>query len=601
MPLRWFAQPEIRLRQRGSILLLVLVAIIIMALATGTHQVLMRNEHVATRFSGNHQQARQLAESGIDYLKIYLNQTTDVIQQQGGLKSNPTDFQAIQLTVDDLSAHNGRFSILAPAVLDGYYTDYNYGLENESAKLNLNTLVEESDSGQGGFQGGGSRGGGGQGGQASRQGGQGGGQGNSQELTPRERLMMLPGMELDVADAILDWIDADDTAREAGAELSYYQSLPQPYRPRNGPIRSLDELLLVRGVTAEMLYGVDANRNFLADENETPRGILQQWPNTFGQLNRGWSAYLTVHSAEGQFSPLGQQKINLNSTDLQTLHNELLAVVDQDTANFIIAYRQYGPAGEQQEERGSNTRSTSLSSLNIDFDVEASTEISSIFDLVGARVSISEEEENENQGGRGRNNQNNGDQNGGGDGGPGGGGRGGGGGGRGSGSDTPPETVESPWTDDASTYSQELLEVLDVATVSDQLSLPGRVNINQASRPVLLTIPGMTETLVDQIISRREVEVDRRTSLQRHSVWLLADQIVTLDQMQQMEPYITAGGDVYSGQVVGFFDEATPFARLEFVLDRSTGTVQLLKWKDLSNLGRGFSLEALGGQEPLLP
>ena len=40
-----------------------------------------------------------------------------------------------------------------------------------------------------------------------------------------------------------------------GAESSYYQSLEKPYACRNGPIRYIEELLLIKGVTPQLLFG----------------------------------------------------------------------------------------------------------------------------------------------------------------------------------------------------------------------------------------------------------------------------------------------------------------------------------------------------------
>lgn len=58
-----------------------------------------------------------------------------------------------------------------------------------------------------------------------------------------------------VVDSILDWIDADDFRRMNGAENDYYQSLKEPYNCKNGNLDSIEELLLVRGVTPELFYG----------------------------------------------------------------------------------------------------------------------------------------------------------------------------------------------------------------------------------------------------------------------------------------------------------------------------------------------------------
>jgi general secretion pathway protein K len=58
-----------------------------------------------------------------------------------------------------------------------------------------------------------------------------------------------------VVDSILDWIDADDFRRINGAENDYYQSLKEPYHCKNSNLDSIEELLLVRGVTPELFYG----------------------------------------------------------------------------------------------------------------------------------------------------------------------------------------------------------------------------------------------------------------------------------------------------------------------------------------------------------
>jgi general secretion pathway protein K len=58
-----------------------------------------------------------------------------------------------------------------------------------------------------------------------------------------------------VVDSILDWRDPDDFSRLNGAENDYYQSLKEPYYSKNGNLDSIEELLLVRGVTPDLYYG----------------------------------------------------------------------------------------------------------------------------------------------------------------------------------------------------------------------------------------------------------------------------------------------------------------------------------------------------------
>jgi general secretion pathway protein K len=59
-----------------------------------------------------------------------------------------------------------------------------------------------------------------------------------------------------LTDAILDWRDTDSLVRMHGAESEYYLSLPIPYPAKDGPFDTLDELLLVNGMTPTLFYGL---------------------------------------------------------------------------------------------------------------------------------------------------------------------------------------------------------------------------------------------------------------------------------------------------------------------------------------------------------
>ena len=60
------------------------------------------------------------------------------------------------------------------------------------------------------------------------------------------------GIDMSLADAFVDWLDNDDTPRVGGAESSYYLSLPRPYKAKNDLFDTIEEILLVRGVTNEI-------------------------------------------------------------------------------------------------------------------------------------------------------------------------------------------------------------------------------------------------------------------------------------------------------------------------------------------------------------
>jgi len=57
-----------------------------------------------------------------------------------------------------------------------------------------------------------------------------------------------------IIDSIMDWRDENDLHRLNGAEDSYYEALPEPYECKNGDFDSVEELLMVRGVTPEIFY-----------------------------------------------------------------------------------------------------------------------------------------------------------------------------------------------------------------------------------------------------------------------------------------------------------------------------------------------------------
>ncbi|MCQ9207357.1 MAG: general secretion pathway protein GspK [Omnitrophica bacterium] len=57
----------------------------------------------------------------------------------------------------------------------------------------------------------------------------------------------------ELADALMDWRDEDDDTRDDGAEDGYYSLLRPGYPCKNGPFEILEELLLVKGMDAELL------------------------------------------------------------------------------------------------------------------------------------------------------------------------------------------------------------------------------------------------------------------------------------------------------------------------------------------------------------
>jgi general secretion pathway protein K len=72
---------------------------------------------------------------------------------------------------------------------------------------------------------------------------------SARDIEVFRRLLEAIGLNADLAQAIADWVDADEEALPlAGAEDDYYLSLTVPYRAANQPVVELSELLRVRGM-----------------------------------------------------------------------------------------------------------------------------------------------------------------------------------------------------------------------------------------------------------------------------------------------------------------------------------------------------------------
>lgn len=107
-----------------------------------------------------------------------------------------------------------------------------------------------------------------------------------------------------IIDALVDWIDADDQELDLGAESSFYQSLEKSYSCRNGPVRYIEELLLVKGISPALLFGSEGKKG-LAD-------------------------YLTVHGDDG--------KVNLSTAPL-LLIKSMDTLISDDLLERLDEYR----------------------------------------------------------------------------------------------------------------------------------------------------------------------------------------------------------------------------------------------------------------------
>jgi hypothetical protein len=476
----------------------------------------MISEYDITRLYGRRIQSRYLVESGVDFTRLMLANDEPTIREMGGTWNNPAQFQAIPVSINPLRPDEiGRFSIVAPSLdTEGNLDGFRFGLTDESSRLNLNTLLHADTWLPGGG---------------------------------RQLLMSLPLMTEDVADGILDWMDPDDETRDFGVETSWYAGLSPPYAARNGPLDSIEELLLVRGVTPQLLFGLDHNHNGVLDLDEE---YSEEGGAIPPEMRLGWANYLTLYSKESNLNPSGLEKININADDLGQLYDDLRSVFNEEWSTFIIAWRQNGPfQGEIPEDAESGY-------VEVDVTAPANHKFSQVIELIGAMTTadaVNDEGESIEV------------------------------------------ILESPVN--VLNMGQTVPLLMENLTTVSGDNIPGRLNVMQAPRQLLAGVPGMTEDILNAIIQRREFELDDPTLTdvnRRYETWLLVEGIVDLSTMKVMTPFVCAGGDVYRAEVVGYFPDNVATSRAEVILDTTLPIPRILFWRDKSHLQSGYSVDILG-------
>ncbi len=279
----------------GFVLVAVLIIVMLASMLAMSLMFRVKAEQTATAASASADQAWSVAMSGIQEA-IRVGREAEASASIGTSsgrpewEENPRAFRD-RFVFDD-GADRWSFSIYS-AMEDDSATGPRFGLTDEAGKLNVN-------------------------------------------FTHQGGLEKIPQMTTALAQAMRDYIDADNTERPDGAEQDYYSALPQPYEIRNGPLSTLDELLLVRGFSRSLLYGEDANLNFRLDPNEDDGDARPPIDDKDGRLNLGLRRYLTVSSYEYDNDNDGAPRTNLNNPASPLPGVEL----PEALTNYIAALRQ---------------------------------------------------------------------------------------------------------------------------------------------------------------------------------------------------------------------------------------------------------------------
>jgi len=245
-------------RQKGLVLLIVLWTIAILMILAGTTGQTSRLDNKLSTFMTQEIRCKWASRAGVEKVIALLNEDERTLDGPVDLWAfNPEDLNDVEML----------------------YCHYTVRAVDEAGKLNVNTAT-------------------------------------------RDQLLGLFewGMDTAIADAILDWRDVDDEPGEEGVETGYYENLPYRYAIPNRPFRTIRELLKVRGVTEQLLYGEDTNFNGRLDDCENDGPLTPPLDDADGILDLGWISFLTCYEPQTlPQDPNGTTKVDINQATAEQL------------------------------------------------------------------------------------------------------------------------------------------------------------------------------------------------------------------------------------------------------------------------------------------
>jgi competence ComEA-like helix-hairpin-helix protein len=286
---------KVRAPIRASVLIGVLWCVALLAVVVIGVLHTARMDLLVVKNYGDRIQARYLAVAGIERAKALLYQdartrTRSAQNHSGRLFNASGEFR-------DVSFGRGAFRVFRRGRQDeggGII----YGVSDEESRLNVNYA-------------------------------------SSNELA------QVDGMTPDIITAILGWRGALNTTNAVAGEAEYYASLRPPAQPRAGALETVRELLMVRGVTSQMLFGDDEHQNgFLPNASSVGDGALDSTSQP-SDVGAGWAGMFTVDSSVNNVNASGQTRVNVQTADESTLKG--VPGISPDIARAIVAYRGQHP------------------------------------------------------------------------------------------------------------------------------------------------------------------------------------------------------------------------------------------------------------------
>ena len=423
------------MRMKASILVgllwcLALLSVVVIGILHTARLDLLVAKHYGDRI-----QAHYLALAGIEKAKALLYQNARLrsrsrTSHSGELYNAPEQFR-------DVALGRGQFRVFRPGRADeggGVI----YGVSDEESRLNVN-------------------------------------------YASADQLTGIYGMTPEVVAAISDWRDADNAVTPGGAEAEYYASLQPPYLQRNGPFQTVRELLMVRGISRELLLGRNANQN---DSGYPAESLSESAPpdNPANLLDSGWASIFTVDSSVQNLNAAGEDRVNIQSADEKSL--TAVRGITSDMAKAIVAHR-------------SQNRLENLADLL------------EVAQVQNQGQPLSQPGPDATQGGRdGR----------------------------------PAQTAPLPNNPSGpKVVSDDLfMDIADDLTTESGKDLPGLVNINTAGLTVLSCLPGIDRQLAQAIVSYRQ-----SNGFFPNIAWLLKVPGMNRQLFKQVASLLTARSETY--------------------------------------------------------
>lgn len=590
--------PDQRSR-RAMALLVVMVLTMLIALGAYRYSFTMQAEYRVTRLHEEQVQARLAALSGLELAAAILEDSLAQRDAVGGVDFNPALFQHVSVSTEPASTQSTtqRASSLEPwhvslvtasvggddlqsplAATTGSagnsevgqaLTGLRFGLENESAKLHVPTLLKWERQ----FPG-----------------------------HARAALMRLPQAEAGPVD---DWLRSQGVSSSGG--LSGESRLIDRLQAGTSSLDQRDSQDWFRlqwlGGDLNQNYRLDALEQALAESlrEDTSGGafgsasgsMLLAGPSSSDSIApEAWQRYLSWVSGQRNESVAGQPRVYLNDDNLLELHRQLLSIWPAELADFVIAMRQYGPSQpivaassvadgssstSSSSSMGTAGASTSATAMTAgawtpDFGQPSSYRLTSVLDLVDVSVSVPDESSATSGAGGGASSATS------------------------ASAIAKKRLLSSPFSSATTAGSNYNERLLDESTVELATSLVGRVDIRHAPLEVLASVPGIDQQLAEQIVQQRSMpsaSASAASTPPRSSIaWLLSEGLVDLARLKQLEPYLTSRSDVYRTQAVGYRDAVSPVYRCTAIIDARLRPAQIVNYQVWHAWDRGFPVES---------